>query len=816
MRNRARYTGPRFDSSLPIPQPSLLKYRARAFTRSTGIDLKRYHRAIIPVIKIYAGKMYVFTKRREIAEDPGRLLNRYYNVPPGVSELDAQLFVLYDTYQRAKLDMIYDELTGERKLIFRSYESRELPQKKVLQFRCSLVKSPSCVPLLITSKDGSAVPRAQEVLNDIPRTPDYVMELYSTYVARTADPKPFTSFENSRLRGSGIEGISSAYGEMARLRQSPLVDKHLAMMALDLCYRVQGFEPGIRFPPPAYYSGCFEQIDFDPKTSGGVKMTHPYTFEEHGRKFNFSNNPKKGASRHSDYPLLDEMSRKLWEKFKARDFSFSDSIYRPHIYIPKVKVESAGPGDDPYKNRIFMIPEFWKFALDKFVQHANSKYSKRKGMNGQGLSWQSGDAQRLANQLYDFPYIADYDFSRYDQSLLFMLLCIIMGYQWMYTEAPDQAIDWNFDQFCTWHHMTKLINDLAAKKIQFPDEYWRLIIGMMMSGDYATAFINQNYHLMVVIYCDLLKGKQLASQYGANLVPGTSYSGFSIAKMVKMNYEFLIKTIHARTNEEAINYFKHVWLYPIGAGDDGMRAIRYPELVPYFGLKMLKVQADESFGMLIKYANCNECDTFISQLDEEGNIRTRVWIDPDGESHNKPHGPVFLKRYFILTRHEGELVCVPFRKTDDIWYRLGRTPTDVRNPLMMLIRIHGLMLDSLGTNPWMYNFLSEMADILLEMFPGLELQAEDIPEDFLERKFREMMDAYRHRGIDGWRSYDLRVRPDFDKMRDTVCVNSQRAFEHGSIYCRSTSENSLWEQPFKQKAPLTRLQSMTVDPVGIG
>jgi len=232
-----------------------------------------------------------------------------------------------------------------------------------------------------------------------------------------------------------------------------------------------------------------------------------------------------------------------------------------------------------------------------------------------------------------------------------------------------------------------------AKCVQWMDDCWRLVFGQNFSGKFTTSHSNTEYS----IFCLVSWLLEMCDKY---------------PDKAKQLLEAIVKCLKWRFDDG--EFPELGWLV---YGDDGL-FWNTIEGLEFLNLDSFMTYMKDTFNMDLKPANCGEYSTLISQTDNFGNLKTRVWKFR-GDTYWIPHGPVFLKRHFILLRYGKVLRCVPFRPVEDYFARAGKSVSErLGNPLIELVRIHGLMYDSMGTNPYAYCFLDLLRREILDFLNG--------------------------------------------------------------------------------------------------
>jgi hypothetical protein len=206
-----------------------------------------------------------------------------------------------------------------------------------------------------------------------------------------------------------------------------------------------------------------------------------------------------------------------------------------------------------------------------------------------------------------------------------------------------------------------LIQNTAYHTVNWPGGF-RFVIGLLFSGDYNTSVLN-SLHLCVLF----------------------------IAYVIEKS------TLHAE-----------LW----GAWRDGRaRAM---------------VQGDDvllSFGSDVRgMINTSGFITFLEkhgQIVKPESVAVSERLDCDFDRHGHLRTPrdkaiVFLKRY--LFRESRRKLIYPVRPTCDYVYRLVTTTSSLDTPALYFSKLIGLLLDTMGTNPFAYSLLLTLCSIVHERY----------------------------------------------------------------------------------------------------
>jgi len=454
---------------------------------------------------------------------------------------------------------------------------------------------------------------------------------------------------------------------------------------------------------------------------------------------------------------------RLKAKFRRGDHSFDINDFDPLLYAAELKAEAKRKNADKTKNRIFFNGPTWYFLLEKYLIAPVFEMVKKRGMNGLGVSWGQGDAQRMANDAEDFEDHEDGDIRKLDMHELAQEMGVVMATWIMYYEDDNSE-----EYFLVRQFFLFMITSGFAKLICWPDGFYRVVSGMNFSGDFKTALLNTEYCGNVNVCF------QIRSALEAQDV--------SVQEKILRNLWNLVRVGQQRTEEAGKTMLKLVEYISKFAGDDFL-ADHKNGMKEHLGIIRFGKYAKEKFSLEVKVSDSNECKTFTTKDRSDGTIRL--------EKHNvfgkdvlKPSGPVFLKHYFVERSWGDTKLVVPYRPTAESWYRGGKTVTDTNNKLVMLYRLHGLMLNSLGTNYITYLFFNSLADKLVTLDPDMEPNAYT---DFRAyQQLRDVVEKYKYAGLEGFKYQDYRSRPSFLQMEKKIMSQSLYAKQqHQSLFVPS-------------------------------
>jgi len=447
-------------------------------------------------------------------------------------------------------------------------------------------------------------------------------------------------------------------------------------------------------------------------------------------------------------------------------FSINDecSFYRKELYpvfvntvTQKYQVLSADElRDDPHKTRMFFINPMALYYKSSFLLGPITKLFRGRAGNCIGWSWPSGVAHYFYGMLKKFPwiYLMDWDISKFDMSLKWLVLGFIQGVSILF-----------FDRNSKWYALLKNyisheVDMDVIKFVQWMDDLWRLVIGQNFSGKYTTSHSNTEYSLICII-------TWLLDSADAHLEDAS------------LLYDCVVKLLEWHFDDASTFPPLGVLLF----GDDGLFWNSIQKL-SYLNLDSWMTFMKSNFNMEIKPSNCGEYSTLLSRVDITGRYVLKEWRFR-GELRNIPEGPVFLKRRFILRKYLSGYRCVPFRSVDDYYARAAKTISMmIENPYLELCRIHGLMFDSMGTNPFAYSFLSILRNNV-STYIRVKYPHDDWPENLklvgsgvtMNVEARRLYDKLQKGGFGDYVP-DLTQCPSWEKLQNVMDVDYVRTWRY--------------------------------------
>jgi len=671
-----------------------------------------------------------------------------------MSGADAQLLAILMCYYRAKAHRVqsYTRITYD--FVPWNEVTSLKPEIEWLTLRARLIESRRLIPVFLYPKDKKAVIRKNEVFLLPAKPPTYMDKVLKTYVDQTGDMNPVKSLEGLRISGSTVDGVANALGELARDAEPLTIEGKEFIHSLFIMHRIHGWHVRHKLKPPRFRPGCYTKITFPPRTGAGIDPHVETQIQLPGITLKITGHGKKNEMRVGAENRMDSINRNLRMLFRAGKRGYYPEVYAKLIISVEYKVELRK--DD--KTRIFFnMPLDWQLMVKHIFVRVFER-RKHRGMNGIGLRWWGGDAQRLYAQFEHLKNLIESDLTRQDQTERAGLLAwhVLSNIIWFEEDDSEEF-------FILRHHIQKITEDSYVKIIQFPDDFWRVVTGMNSSGRYDTGMVNTEYCIAGLI------------EFLIHTHHNSSNPQYKRDSQIAINT--WIQAVDASSPEAADAVIRESMLLAVFAGDDCVIGID-DRLISEFNFYTYREYMQTKRRLIIKLKNCNETDTMLSKFTlKDGKVEMRQWKPRDtDEVLDKAHGIQFLKHYFVLQKCplDGGAYVVPFRDAADHWHRALRSTTNIEDKRIQLARLHGLMLGALGTNPALYNYHYKIADILLSLDPKLEENMENLDPTETNEIFRMKMRSI-HGGILDNEAFDFKTRPSFDRMRKVLWEHTWEA-----------------------------------------
>lgn len=394
--------------------------------------------------------------------------------------------------------------------------------------------------------------------------------------------------------------------------------------------------------------------------------------------------------------VSDIVAQVLYTQEKEHIFyRWSDFPIQPVKISEKPEVREEG--DDKNKVRIFFIEPLERLMMDQIWATPMFKFFMGRGSIGIGHKWSHGGAYMLYKLLHgdeegeggDKYFYFHGDFSKLDQSLkahalmIFTMMCVLSFCPESRYYRLAQAM------------LAFLANDTAFHYVKWLDDTWRLIIGLMFSGDFKTSFGDT--------ICVLMAWEDYIMDI-VTIIESDKRLGQAVAR---------------RFLQDVRDRKVFILIY----GDDfiGCCPKRWRSIL---NLKTFADFVAKRWGLTVKGLGTisRECETLLTEHDHLGRVI------PGKE------GCVFLKRYFVKHYHEqsGKWFIMAWRPTSAYFVRSVISANPIDSKVLALARIHGLMIDTQGTNVDAFYFLDTLADEIINGDESIPLRLQEMELHELE------------------------------------------------------------------------------------
>jgi len=513
------------------------------------------------------------------------------------------------------------------------------------------------------------------------------------YFKANPDLDPLHYARNSFVSGGTRKGFMAAVNKMRRNDQTTRADvSHIATAILSVATKHKSHI--VPIPYPITSIDAQNSIHASGSTSGGVTL-NAATHIDHVAKVEFVTRTTKTegetATRLRAIMLIDTIKRGI-EKGVDYDPSWFDDVDFKHMM--SIKQEARPPNADPDKTRVIFVVSQLKTFLDRMTLGPFMKRNYGIGANAIGTIWQHGGAHKFAKRAKVFKCDSDFfrdnplaylslDIQNFDQSVLAGLLLVVCLMPMIHTgdNDLDSKVIKALIRYCT--------SSSVVKCVKWFGKDWKMIIGMMFSGEYITSY-GDSIYLEILMEC---------------------FDIYVYAKLKKSDPEFAeYWSTHARTLRD---YGDDIFS---GRDPKCMRYICRGTKMPVLLIRYLK----KYWFMTVKTVGgdtyvCFPDDPrpdmaipcFFTQIDSVGNMKYR--------------GPKFLKRYFLWD--SDKKVVNAWRPTEDYYTKMvavaGQYEGGPKNQsiALHLIRLRALAVDTMATNPQAYGIISAVYNELERSSP---------------------------------------------------------------------------------------------------
>jgi len=354
------------------------------------------------------------------------------------------------------------------------------------------------------------------------------------------------------------------------------------------------------------------------------------------------------------------------------------------VHKMSLKAESRPPGSDPYKTRVIFVVSAIKTYLDRVAFAPVMERSYGVGSNAIGHKWKRGGASRFARffcanprpgtppptspyssatgNIYLDSFFVSLDISKFDQSVLAGLLMLCLFLPWL-LYARDNHDFKMVERLILWS-----ISNSVVKVVKWFGDEWRMVFGLMFSGELMTS-LGDSWYLEIIMEC--------FDQYLKDLAP-PSASGY-----------FRFKDY----GDDGVLAYP-MSLFPLVCPDGRTPTLLRDYLKQYWMMDLKMSDTHVSFPS----RNMGPYGPFVTVLKDD-----RVVYK----------GVKFLKRHIIVDDYSNGLPQeLPWRPIEDYISKVSCVAGNNQSIARHLIRLRALALDTYGTNQAAYDFLKTTHDYL--------------------------------------------------------------------------------------------------------
>lgn len=492
---------------------------------------------------------------------------------------------------------------------------------------------------------------------------------------------PFYVAQHSFVSGGSAKGMAEAVSKMARGHVHPREDPRRVMTAI---HRMMGKNKvEIKTDPLLLDDETMARVPIESSMSGGINVGSRIgedRFDDIIIKYVNSTDKKVSgpAVRMLSLDLLHKLEKEVRE---LPHLEYSKATFDPIRIVHKMslKAESRTPGADPFKTRVIFVVTAIKTYLDRAILLPAMKRSYGVGSNKIGTKWQGGGGERFAKSLGSersepLGWLS-LDISKFDQSVLASILMLVTFFPYfMYNKRAKN-----------WKVVEKLlkfsIENSVVKIVKWFGKEWRMIFGLMFSGDLMTS-LGDSWYLEVLLEC-----------FDMELYA-------SMSSTDKLRFRACFRRFQDYGDDGALVYPLWVWRDYICQGTD-------KPMMLYNYLK-------EKWFMELKLS-----DTYIVFDDQDRpNMHVKAMFTQLGKGPCDPEvlheGVKFLKRRLIVEVNpfSGREEYLPWRPKSDYVSKAICVAGDNQDVVLHLVRLRALALDTFGTNVPAYQFLKRIHAIL--------------------------------------------------------------------------------------------------------
>jgi len=709
------------EGKILVATPGRLGYLIRAYERNidrhmntTPVRLKEYLKAI---------DLHVVAN----PNDETKCVVEVRKKDERREQVGEPLFVVHGNRDDAYYAQLCALLAARKKFFLTKYQNRVYLEPKLAQTHLdeemvqirimgSAIIGSNCIPC--TVKPNVYLRYVRPAVSAAPFS---MKAVYDEYTKRTGDAYPGQVWSKAWVSTGKPQGLMKALESIVKDRLTIALPSitHLPKITTYYLWRMNWKPSKVLQVPPIDKRDYIDGITVPAHSKAGIVLC-PTSI----KPLPNGDRARHGPTTTKEKALPLERAR-MWEivnriiaqvrKGETPSFDEYPLIIASLAEKPEVRME----GDDPEKVRLIFIVSTLKILLDKGLFSCWHHYSRSKGGNTIGTKWRAGDAARFAKKFHaDEPnrFWIHGDARKLDQSMKASVITLLT-YMQIIIYAPDDEL------YKAAHHLAAWSGNLTGVKlVAWVDSMYRLIVGTMFSGDFNTSAID------------------------------TAYVDDSIIGFVLKVHDDLKRVLGACEAKRfwmTVTSDSTVWgIY----GDDFIFSA-LNEWREWCNLRSLNAYWNEYWDIAVKMEASFECESFYTVLAHT--------VDADGRHHYEDRvvkeGVVFLKRRFIKWQTSfttSYVLC--WRKTEDYYARAGISGNEILDPSHAIVRIHGLLWDTQGTNDHAWNFLEDMCDIIVSFYPEAETQIKFLDKE--SRAYLAMVEYAKKLGMNP-DDMDLTLRP---------------------------------------------------------
>jgi hypothetical protein len=506
--------------------------------------------------------------------------------------------------------------------------------------------------------------------------------------------KVFDIAYNSKINMTSQKARAIAFEKLVSKKLTVDIDDDILIRATADFRSRYGLLTDRRIPVPDYDFTKLFNMTYQPEKKAGlttVKEARPGSLTKHE------------AFNHEMLMLLsiiNEMNRLYVEKE-----NYSDNVNRMYQYLTSflnivkklsLKREIIKVGKDHMKARIFVLVPFLHYMIAKIVSEPLHDYLSPRHEYGVGFRWFGGGAKLLYDSLKgeegsiiftpqgtrkgpdtrtffsDDIKGKDTKFKAKELVHLIMLTASVFDFEGIHQHFNSPA------EKDAYRRRSTILNAMVlwlAMNTAFHtvnwDRSWRVMIGVLASGDYNTSHLN-TLHMVLLVYawCILTHKQEVKRIMELNLPPKKTHSLLKKAE----EYRLAIKTGALCFKVQGDNI---IW----SVSDDIIDKMNHQTFDDFMALN----------DMSLKPSDAKQARSLIDEVDDKGEF---VHDSPD-----------FLQRHFLVEEYKGVHYVVPVRAFSDHVKSIYHNAGEMNDVHVYVAKLMSIVCDSMGANAKIYRWL---------------------------------------------------------------------------------------------------------------